>query len=58
MYVCMYAAYAGLRGALGIALSIEAATVAYKHHHPEIGDQIFFFVTYLSSLTLLINGAP
>ena len=54
----MYAAYAGLRGALGIALSIEAATVAYKHHQSEIGDQIFFFATYLSSLTLLINGAP
>eukprot|EP01036_Dinobryon_divergens_P024130 gene24130-32547_t len=49
-------AYAGLRGALGIALSIEAARIAYDDHEPHIGDQIFFFVTYLSSLTLLING--
>ena len=50
-------AFAGLRGALAIALAISAVDIASNNNQTDLGDQIFFFVTYLVSLTLLINGS-
>ena len=54
--IVLIVAFAGLRGALAIALAISAVDIATHNDQTDLGDQIFFFVTYLVSLTLLING--
>jgi len=53
----LFSAYAGLRGALGIALALSASGIALLNRNVEVANDLFLFVTYLSSLTLLINGS-
>lgn len=53
----LFATYAGLRGALCIALALSGADNASDNGRDETGEQLFFMVTGLASLTLLINGS-
>lgn len=42
---------------MAIALALTASAIALERHDFYVAQEIFFFVTYLSSLTLLINGS-
>jgi NhaP-type Na+/H+ or K+/H+ antiporter len=53
----VFMTYAGLRGALGIALALEGAHNAIERHDQIFGEELFFFVTGLASFTLLINSS-
>jgi hypothetical protein len=53
----IFATYAGLRGALCIALALTAADNATHIGHDETGEELFFMITGLASLTLLFNGS-
>ena len=48
---------AGLRGALAIALALDAARNAEDNDNADLGGQMFFIVTGLVSMTLLFNGS-
>jgi NhaP-type Na+/H+ or K+/H+ antiporter len=53
----IFMTYAGLRGALSIALALEGANNATEKGNPDLGNQLFFMVTWLSAFTLLLNGS-
>lgn len=56
----LFGTHAGLRGALGIALALQAATSAAISDNDSddiYGEQIFFVTTGLASFTLLLNGS-
>eukprot|EP01034_Spumella_vulgaris_P022714 gene22714-28867_t len=54
-----FVGFAGLRGALSIALALVAASEAVSDDDTDqnVGNQIFFMVTGLVSLTLIFNGS-
>jgi NhaP-type Na+/H+ or K+/H+ antiporter len=56
-----FVAFSGLRGALAIALALVAASEAENDDDGKlddsVGNQVFFMVTGLVSLTLLFNGS-
>lgn len=53
----VFMTYAGLRGSLSIALALEGASNAADRGDEDLGKELFFMVTWLASLTLLINGS-
>jgi NhaP-type Na+/H+ or K+/H+ antiporter len=53
----LFMTYAGLRGALSIALALEGASNASDRGDEDFGKELFFMVTWLGSLTLLLNGS-
>lgn len=53
----VFMTYAGLRGALSIALALEGASNASDRGDDDFGKELFFMVTWLGSLTLLLNGS-
>lgn len=53
----LFMTYAGLRGALSIALALEGASNASDRGDEDFGKELFFMVTWLASLTLLLNGS-
>lgn len=53
----LFMSFAGLRGALAIALALDSTTQADDFGDHYTGEQIFFVVTGVVSMTLLINGS-
>ncbi|KAJ1413587.1 Sodium/hydrogen exchanger family-domain-containing protein, partial [Ochromonadaceae sp. CCMP2298] len=52
-----FVVYAGLRGALALALALDAARNAESRGDKDTGGQLFFIVTGVVSMTLLLNGS-
>ncbi len=53
----LFMTFAGLRGALGIALALASADNASDNGNDTVGKDLFFMVSGLASFTLLFNGS-
>jgi hypothetical protein len=53
----LFITFAGLRGALCIALALEGAQNATDNGNDELGKELFFMIVGLASFTLLFNGS-
>jgi hypothetical protein len=53
----LFITFAGLRGALCIALALQGAQNATDNGNDELGKELFFMIVGLASFTLLFNGS-